>query len=209
VRKNDVTNDCATPIWAPRVPQHKIRQLYENDAQGLYDEALIDGVGYSLLTRCKSFVAANEATKGRVPCPWCSRSVPHGGCKEEMLRCECGWELSWDEYFETIQHKQLSGAQPVIRQFRDYVDRFPAARTAREKVLLIDQLIHGFHWYYKTNEPTRPVAVNHIEGRLRQVVDFLDQLHYGDKSTPGTTGTKAAWDRNIQPARGWYRDQNG
>ena len=34
------------PAWARRVPQRKIRRLYETDAKGIYDEDLIDEVGY-------------------------------------------------------------------------------------------------------------------------------------------------------------------
>jgi hypothetical protein len=186
------------------VPQRQIRRLYENDALGLYDEELIDEVGYGLFARCESFIAANRAVRGQAPCPRCSAVVSHGGDKDEWLRCACGWTLTWGAYFQTIQHKQLSGAEPVLRLFREFVDRFPAARSARQKVLLIDRLIHGFHWYYKTNKPTRPVAVNLIEGRLRQVMDFLDGLTYGSKSTPGMVETKAEWDQSIRTARGWY-----
>jgi hypothetical protein len=194
----------ALPRWAPRVPQRKIRRLYENDALGLYDDELIDEVGYSLFARCESFIVANQAVHGQALCPRCSAVVSHSGSKDETLRCTCGWALTWGAYFETIQHKQLSGAEPVIRLFQKFVDRFPSACSARCKMLLIDRLIHGFHWYYKTNKPTRPVAVNLIEGRLRQVMDFLDELTYGQKSTPGLAETKAEWDQNIRTARGWY-----
>ena len=202
--------DDAVPVWAPRVPQWKIRRLYEDDARGIYDQELIDDVGYSLLARCQSFIVANEAVSGKARCPRCSALVSHSGRKEELLRCACGWELAWGAYFETIQHKQLSGADVVMRLFQDFVDRFPLARSTREKVLLIDRLIHGFHWYYKrsdvaTNCPTRPVAINLIEGRLGQVIAFLDNLTYGAGSTPGTQENKAEWDQNVQPARGWYR----
>lgn len=62
---SNVTDDRATPVWAPRVRQHKIRQLYEDDAKGIYDEGLINDVGYALLARCLSFIAANEATQGK------------------------------------------------------------------------------------------------------------------------------------------------
>ena len=72
-------------------------------------------------------------------------------------------------------------------------------------MLLIDQLLHGFHWYYKTGKPTRPVAINLIEGRLREVIAFLDRLTYGDKSTPELLESKAAWNENVQFAREWYR----
>ena len=195
------------PTWAPRVRQDKIRRLYENDARGIYDDELIDDVGYSLLARCESFVAANEATQGKAPCPRCDNIIPHSSRKEEMLHCDkCGWELTWGEYFKTIQHRQLSGAEPVIRLFRDFVGSFSSARTAREKVLTIDRLIHGFHWYYKTNSPTRPVAINLIEGRLGQVISFLDDLTYSDQSTPGTRENLTEWNKNVQTARGWGCD---
>ena len=200
-----MNDDSILPTWAPRVPKWKIRRLYQNDANGIYDEELIDDVGYALFSRCKSFMTANEATQGKVLCPRCAAIVLRKGHKEELLRCDCGWELSWDAYFKTIQHKQLSGAEPVIGLFRDFVDRFPAAGSVREKVFLIDQLIHGFHWYYKTNGPTRPVAINLIQGRLKQMITFLDGLTYSEQSTPGTLETKAEWDQNIETARGWYQ----
>jgi hypothetical protein len=188
------------PSWAPRVPQRKIRQLYETDARGIYDLDLIDDVGYGLLARCESFITANGARAGELPCPRCGQTVH----REETLRCHCGWTLPWADYFRTIQHKQLSGAEPVLRQFEDFVRAFPSAKTPQEKMLLIDQLIHGFHWYYKLGGPTRPVAVNLIEGRLRDVVAFLDCLTYGAKSTTGMVETYTEWDENLQVHPDWY-----
>jgi hypothetical protein len=69
---------------------------------------------------------------------------------------------------------------------------------------LIDRLIHGFHWYLKTNGPTRPVAVNLIEGRMGDVVAFLERLNYSEKSTPGTRETREEWNQNIEANRNWY-----
>ena len=77
----------------------------------------------------------------------------------------------------------------------------------QEKMLAIDRLIHGFHWFYKENSPTRPVAVNLIEGRLSEVVAFLDRLTYSDKGTPGTRENYAQWDENIEVNRDWYRSR--
>lgn len=192
------------PKWAPRVAKRMIRQLYETDAMGIYDEELIAEVGYSLLSRCESFIDANEARAGRARCPQCSTIVEHTGGKGELLRCACGWVLSWGEYFETTQRAQLSGAEPVLEQFRAFVSTFPTAGTPQEKMLAIDRLIHGFHWHYKTNSPTRPVAVNLIEGRLKGVVAFLDRLTYSDKSTPGTREVLSQWEANIDLNREWY-----
>jgi hypothetical protein len=192
------------PSWASRVARRKIRQLYETDAQGIYDLDLIHEVGYGLLARCESFITANRARGGELPCPECGQTV----LREETLRCPCGWTLPWADYFKTIQHKPLSGAEPVLQQFRDFVNAFPSARTPQEKMTLIDRLIHGFHWYLKTGGPTRPVAVNLIEGRLSDVVAFLDRLTYSSTSTPGMGETYAQWDRNIDANKSWYRTRH-
>jgi len=181
----------------------KIRRLYELDAQGIYDDDLILDVGYGLLARCESFIAAVAASQGRAKCPLCDATVEHSHGKSEEMHCTCGWSLTWGDYFATIQHKQLSGAEPVLALFRDFVDRFPRARIPQQRMILIDTLLHGFHIYAKTGNPTRPVAVNLIEMRLWQVIEFLDELTYGPASTLGAQDRKAAWDEDIRYARGW------
>ena len=201
-------NKAKVPSWAPRVTQREIRRLYECDATGIYDEFLINEVGYGLLARCEAFIDAMEAIRGKARCPCCSSIVVHDGRKEEVLHCACGWALTWGEYFRTIQHKQLSGAEPVLSQFRAFVKAFPAAANARERMLLIDRLIHGFHWYYQTG-PTRPVAINLIEGRLGEVVAFLEELSYSAKSTPGLAKSYAEWDQSIEANCDWYPSRRG
>jgi ribosomal protein S27AE len=199
-----VKEEAEIPQWAPRVPQDKIRRLYETDARGIYDSDLLDEVGYALLSRCQSFIEANEAREGRVRCPRCAATVSHAAHPDTVLHCACGWTLPWPVYFGSIQHVQLSGAEPVLEQFRAFVRAFPAARTPRQKMLTIDRLIHGFHTYLKTDRPTRPVAINLIEGRLNQVVAFLDGLAYSDRSTPGVAEQYRAWDRGIDANADWY-----
>jgi len=55
------------------------------------------------------------------------------------------------------------------------VTGFPATRSPREKVVLIDQLLHGSTGI--TSMAIRdPVAVNLIEGKLADVIAFLDRL---------------------------------
>jgi hypothetical protein len=65
--------------------------------------------------------------------------------------------------------------------------------------------LHGFHWYYKDGTPTRPVAINLIEGRLGDVIAFLEELAYTQDSTPGMRETYATWDERAEAARGWSR----
>jgi len=200
------------PKWAPRVTQREIRRLYVTDARGIYDEDLINEVGYGLLVRCESFIEANEAAAGRAKCPNCSAIVVHSCRKDETLHCDCGWELTWEEYLSTIRHAQLSGAEPVLNLFRSFVREFPHARSPRDRMLLIDRLIHGFHGYYRKTsydedpdgKPMRPVAINLIEGRLSKVVAFLDRLTYGEKSTEGLKENYEQWNDKIDENRDWY-----
>lgn len=196
------------PVWAPRLPRGLIRRLYELDAQGICDDELIDEVGYGLRARCQSFIAAVEAVSGRAPCPVCGEVIHHHSQPEELLRCPgCGWETTWGAYFKTIQHKQLSGAQPVLAFYQEFVDRFPQTQGSREKMLLIDVLIHGFHIHLKYG-PTRAVVVNLIEGSYHEVVDFLDSLSYGPGSTPGLAESYEEWRRTINfTADAWHDER--
>ena len=191
------------PSWAPRIAQHKIRQLYLNDANGIYDDELIGDVGYALLARCESFLLANDAAQGRVICPVCSATILHTGKTDEVLCCkQCSWEMVWKEYFATFQHKQLYGAEPVLELFRDFVKRFPSAVKLQEKVLLIDTLIHGYHWNQKYGF-TRPVAINLIEGKLSDVITFLDGLTHGAENTEGVQATYTEWVKKGEYVRSW------
>jgi hypothetical protein len=200
---NKMNENHIVPQWAPRLPKKIIHRLYLNDAIGIRDEGLIDDVGYRLLMRCRSFITANKAVHGEATCPVCSSIIPHNKRKDELLVCDCGWKSSWSDYFDTIQHKQLSGAEPVITLFTKFVAQFPLSRSYKEKILLIDEVLHGFHWYAKNNTPTRPVAINLIEGRLGDVIDFLDSLSYSKKSVPELSQTKKVWEENIIHARSW------
>jgi hypothetical protein len=201
--------------WAPRVSQEEIRQLYENDAQGLYDEDLLNTVGWALFYRCDSFITAVNAARGQAMCPTCGGIVPHNSGSDEILHCAiCGWEMPWQTYFKSFQHQQLSGAEPVLIFFREYMQRFPQASEPAQKMLLIDRLIHGFHWCLTnprdgaSGVPTRTTAINLIQGRYHEVVEFLDQLSYSPSSTPGTQQTLSDWRQTMnQTAKAWRDDR--
>jgi hypothetical protein len=74
-------------------------------------------------------------------------------------------------------------------------------------MLLIDQLIHGFHQSL-TGDPTRTTGVNLIEGRYYEVVEFLDRLTYGEKSTAGLRDKHTTWRDTINAvAEAWGDDK--
>ena len=165
--------------WEPPVPQHKIRRLYENDAAGVIDEALIDDVAYSLYARCQSIITVTRAEHGDVTCPRCQAAIPRRvGSKDEVLGCACGLTTTWGAFLATYQKKQLSGGG-AIDALEEYVARLPDASTCRDKMLLIDWLIHEVHGTMPDGREWgrwRPAACNLIEGRMNDLVVFLDDL---------------------------------
>jgi hypothetical protein len=190
--------DSRLPEWAPRVRPELIRRLYSGEAAGLLDEELLDEVYYAMRARCESIFTVTEASKGRVRCPTCDEIFTHPvGDKDQRMNCPaCGWTLTWGEYFKTYQGKQLNGfgCWPAITAF---LDGGSAANTPAKKMLLIDALLHAYHWEAEQN-PTRPVAVSMIQGTINSVVTLLEDLGYG--SDPQMREHYLQWQKNVQKA---------
>jgi len=197
------------PRWAPRVPRYKIAQLYHSDARGIQDEDLVDEVGYALLARIEACLVVTEAHRGRVQCPRC-RAIIHREvgrrkpASDEMLKCAgCGWQLPWSEYHKSYRKKHL-GSAGLKTYFKDFAAQFPKARGYREKLVLIDTLLHRYHWELE-GEPGGPGAVNLIGGTRNEVIAFLNELTYGERSTPGLKDTWRRWRKTLRYA-GWTEE---
>jgi len=182
--------------WARRVPQPTIRRLYALDARGIVDEELIDEVGYAFYARCESIRRATEAHAGRVTCPGCRAVVLRTShSKDEAIVCACGWETTWGEYHRSFQRKQLHGGA-AYGSFLEFLERWPATRSPRDKLLLIDRLVHALHVNAIEQKEllfARSAAVNLIEGKLREVNDLLEALAYGAGTAPELHATREAW----------------
>ena len=181
------------PQWAGRVPKWKIARLYEDDGKGIPDEELIDDIAYSLLVRCESMIMAAEAHRGHATCPVCSQIVEHNWDKKARLLCSgCGWTGQWEAYWRTFKGKRLKagGLEPFCRE---YIKRLPPAETPRQKMLLVDWLIHRFHWEGRDGLPGRPGAVGLIGGTAREVDAFLDALTLDDSNHPQSQEEHQSW----------------
>jgi hypothetical protein len=194
--------------WARRVKPETIRRLYTLDAKAIVDEELIDEVGYAMYARCHSIRIATRAHAGTAMCHRCRNDVRRSSNdwrtwrKDEPLVCSCGWSTTWGDYHKSYQGKQLHGGQ-AYPMFRSFIDRWPAARTPRDKMLAIDALIHACHGQFK-GEMGRPAACNLIEGTMFELIAFLDELAYGDLSTPGVGEIRERWRAGIDSAA-WLR----
>jgi len=177
--------------------------LYELDAQGVRDEELIDAVGYALYSRCISILHVSDAMQGNVHCPQCDTIIHHQASDPTaMLQCPtCSWETQWGEYHHTYRTQEL-GAIGAADMLQDYVANWERVRTPGDKMLLIDQLIHRWHWETQRERPKsglgRPTAVNLIEGNRQQVLALLDSLTYGAESTTTIQTTKKTWRTHWQ-----------
>ena len=200
--------------WPKRVTKERLRQLYLSEADGLLDEELLDEVGITLYLRCQAILDIERAqSEGLVRCPRCQQAGRESWLRREhasretpqpLLTCGlCGWTLSWSEYAASYRRRQLNlgGAGAY---FGAYVDAYPRLQTARDKMLAVDRLIHAFHYSLRADPtlPTRPAAVNLIEGRLTDIVPFLDELTYGIGS-PRLLETRREWE--VAMAR-WTRE---
>jgi uncharacterized CHY-type Zn-finger protein len=193
--------------WSPRVPKQKIRRLYERTCQGIWDDALIDDVGMTLYERCRDILTIHRIHRERlVACPRCDGELPGEapliplphGIDVPIVCPACGWAMTWRDYHRTFQRQQLNPGG-AVEEFERFVRDYARAREARDKMLAIDRVIHAFHYSLRTepDRPTRPAGVNLIDGRLADVVPFLDDLSGLDLPDP-LRATHREWRESLQ-----------
>jgi hypothetical protein len=149
-----------------------------------------------MYARCLSIRTVTRAHAGRATCPRCRAEVRHAWQKDELLECPCGWSATWGAYLKSYQGKQLHGGQ-AYPMFRGFIAAWPAARTPRDKMLAIDAVIHECHGQFK-GAMGRPAACNLIEGTMHELVEFLNELAYGDLSTPGVGEVRERWKAGVE-----------
>lgn len=194
------------PVWSPRVRKAKIARLYASFGRGIEDRELIDDVGFSLLARCESVLTATRAGQGRATCPRCGGAVEHVPWKGEVLECRgCDWRCPGQLYRKTIKYEHLfaGGMKPFLEEF---VREFPRARTPGARLVLIDTLLHHYHWE-NVGRGGRPGACCLIEGKLKDIMPFLDALSYGESVPQGVHETREAWRREWRSSR-WNRSKS-
>jgi hypothetical protein len=176
------------PRWTPRVPQHKVRRLYLDDAAGVHDDQLVLDVGERLYARCLDIELVTDAKYGRIHCPRCDTIVT----KQEVLECSCGWRLEHADYVKTYRYLELAGDPEFIDEFKA---SWIAAKTTRARWLAIDRLLHRWHWQHKQDEHMvgRPMGVNFIEGNRKQVIALLDELSDLPGSGPEVEESARSW----------------
>lgn len=182
------------PTWAPRVSKVKIERLYRGSARGLLHEDLIDDVGYALYARCESMLEVTEILRtGRPRCPECRAVIPKRNWQpdEELVCPACEWRCPAQAYNKTYARKNF-GTGGLDEEIREFMRKFASARSPGDKLVLIDTLIHRFHW---ASAQGRPLAAALIEGKMKDIMPFLDRLSYGENVPPEVTQMREEWRR--------------
>lgn len=177
-------NERGKIIWSRRVNKELIRKLYESDAAGMPDEVLLDEVGTFLLQRCQDILYLDDFRAGFFRCPRCETAFepgPEMAGDNAMRVCpDCGFSISREGMRESFRRRQLNPGGAVYA-FRTFASDWPRASLPEQKMRAIDEVIHAFHYSLKEKPdlPTRAAGVNLIEGKLRDVELFLDELSEG------------------------------
>ncbi len=182
--------------WSPRVRPEVIRRLYESDARGMLDEDLLEEVGFGLYSRCADILEVSQAVRGQVKCRQCGEIIQRQAMgrpaeKPEILTCaQCSWEIGWEDYLRSYKGQRLfAGLADAV--FESFLEQWEKARSPGEKMIAVDNLIHAFHLYL--DAPGRPVGVNVIHGKAREVIDLINGLACGPRSTPGLQASRDEW----------------
>ena len=188
--------------WARKVSRRDIRRLYDSEAEDCLDEALLDEVMYTIHIRVKDMFEVRLAQQtGRVTCRSCGEAVSQplrmGSInRREPLVCpNCGWQTTCGEYLASYTGKDLlPGSREDL--FVEFQQRFKSACTPREKMLLLDWLIHAFHSH--SGVSGRLVAMNIIQGSRDELVDLINGL----AGSEVTRAAKEKWQaENDNPIR--------
>ena len=200
------------PKWAPKIPPQKIKKLYELDAKGIQDDELVEDVGISLYARVDSMLMVTSSNLGHPLCIECRTEIPNSYQKGFISTCPaCGWTIDIFEYRASHKGQTLNGVG-ALPELKDFIAKYPLAKTYTEKMRLIDFMIHTFHGNLN-DEPSRPTATNVIDGSAGDVANLIYTLAYGENSTAKKEALdewlekfKRSISRNLDPATGKLKE---
>lgn len=140
--------------------------------------------------------------------------MAHDWNKRNVLRCACGWATTWGEYRASYQKRQLF-CGGTLAWITEFVEAFPRSTTARERMTRIDCLLHQYHWGLAPPEPSegpggpsRPAAVNLIEGSTRSIMALLDALgELAPPDDPVRRQARADFHANRRANRAKFRER--
>jgi len=164
--------------WAARLSKNDIYRLYQSEASGLLDEQLLDEVGIGLYSRCETIKQVTERL-----CPRCSEVIQgafDGDNPDREISChQCQWISKWKYYHLSYKPDRIHGGR-AYKFFLAYLSGYPLCKTARDKMLTIDRLMHYLHEDLDGDGSVTPAAMNLVEGKRKDIREFIESLAYSD-----------------------------
>ena len=164
-------------------------------------------MGITLYLRCQAILDIERAQTEAGALPQCQREQREAGAASgpsghQTQRCTAAVAGAYAGRLPALYRRRQLNPGGAVDYFQAFIEGYPHCRSARDRMLAIDRLIHSFHYSLRQDPtlPTRPAAVNLIEGRLGDIVPFLDELTYGSDS-PYLAETRRAWGRPSLGAR--------
>lgn len=195
------------PSWSLRVPRSKIQRFYEMSSSGILDEELIDDVGISLYARCESMIEVKDAKRGTVKCPSCRASIERQQplSNNDRFKCmDCSWTCDWPTYRKHYKGTLLNAGQ-IEKQIRAFIRSYKGAKDYRQKIVLIDTLIHLIH--DEIGGGNKPGAHAFIEGAISDVAAFSDRLTYGSAIPEDVGARREQWRNRVRTSKSFWSDQ--
>jgi hypothetical protein len=162
--------------WARRLSKNDIYRLYTSDASGFLDEELLEEVGTGFYARCETIKQVTERL-----CPDCSQVIQgafDGENPDRPIACQrCQWTSKWKHYHSSYKTDRIHGGR-AYRYFLAYLEEYPLCKTARDKMLAIDRLMHYLHEDIEDERSVTPAAMNLVQGKRTDIREFIESLAY-------------------------------
>jgi hypothetical protein len=130
-------------VWSPKISEEKIRKLYESDARMIYDDELVDEVGYTLYARClqgrDERLLANER---KLKCHGCGEI--NNAPQNDRIVCPCGHAYMFYEYMRSF-NKNGMPSRSATPFFNEFIKKWEMVKTYADKMLAIDYVINECH----------------------------------------------------------------
>ncbi|MDF2587284.1 MAG: hypothetical protein K0S41_1125 [Anaerocolumna sp.] len=177
--------------WSPKVSRQSLKRLYENDANMIYDEDLLDDIGFTLYARCmQGHEERILMESGKLRCHNCGEIIMG---QNGLMECKCGNQYLFRDYMRSFRTNNMpSGSAKHI--FQDYIKNWQKATTYAHKMRIVDNLIHEFHINLVTGVKGRFVGINLIEGTKKQIEELILSLAFGEDNKE----TKQNFIRNLK-----------
>jgi hypothetical protein len=170
--------------------------LYQSEAAGLLDEELLEEVGTGFYARCETIKQVTERL-----CPNCSGVIQgafDGNDPDRQLSCpHCQWISKWKYYHRSYKRERIHGGR-AYKYFLAYLEEYPLCKTARDKMLAIDRLIHYLHEDIDEERSVTPAAMNLVQGKRNEITEFIESLAYSDNMPEQNRGLRNELFRKME-----------